>query len=79
MKDSEVERLPFDGWPIPDSYLVEIGRVTVLWSSLESFLNLCLGKLAGFADGDPKPFVLVNHTRPRGQSARGGFPRRGAM
>ena len=62
MKDSEIERLPFDGWPVPDSYLVEIGRVTVLWSSLEGFLNLCLGKLAGFADNDPKPFVLVNHT-----------------
>ncbi len=62
MKDSEIEGLPFTGWPISDSYLVEIGRVTVLWSSLEAFLNLCLGKLAGFADGDPKPFVLVSHT-----------------
>jgi hypothetical protein len=62
MKDSEIEELPFTGWPIPDSYLVEIGRITVLWSSLEALLNLCLGKLAGFEEGDPKPFILVNHT-----------------
>lgn len=62
MKDSEIEDLHFDGWPLPDNYLIEIGRVTVLWSSLETFLNLCIGKLAGFADGDPKPFILVNHS-----------------
>jgi hypothetical protein len=62
MNNGEIEALPFDGWPLPDSYLVEIGRITVLWSSLETFLNLCIGKLAGFADGDPKPFILVNHS-----------------
>lgn len=62
MKDSEVEKLNFDSWPLPDDYLVEIGRVTVLWSSLEAFLNICIGKLAGFKDGDPKPFILVNHS-----------------
>ena len=64
MKDSEIERLPFEGWPLPDAYLVEIGRVTVLWSSLETFLNLSLGKLAGFADGDPKPFILARTNEP---------------
>ena len=61
MRDAEVENLNFDGWPLPDSYLIEIGRVTVLWSSLEGFLNLCIGKLAGFNDGYPKPCILVNH------------------
>ncbi len=50
------------GWPLPDVYLTEIGRVAALWSSLEKLLNLCLGKLAGFNDiSDPKPFVLVHH------------------
>lgn len=51
-----------DGWPLPDEYLVELGRVTALWASLESFLNLCLGKLAGFdALTDKTPFILVSH------------------
>lgn len=63
MNDREIESLNFDGWPLPNDYLIEIGRLTALWSSLESLLNLCLGKLAGFNDmGDPKPFILVNHS-----------------
>ncbi len=62
MKDREIESLPFDNWPIPNNYLVEIGRVSVLWGTLESFLNICIGKLAGFGDGDPKPFILVSHS-----------------
>lgn len=62
MKDSEIEGLPFDDWPIPDKYLVEIGRVSVLWGTLEGFLNICIGKLAGFSNGDPKPFILVSHS-----------------
>jgi hypothetical protein len=63
MNNSEIEALPFGGWPLPDGYLTEIGRVAVLWSCLEGFLNLCLGKLAGFNEhGDPKPFILVNHS-----------------
>lgn len=63
MDSAQIEALHFDGWPLPDGYLIEIGRVTALWSNLEGFLNLCLGKLAGFNDqGDPKPFILVNHS-----------------
>src|SRR5580692_3829599 len=63
MKDIEIEALNFDGWPLPNSYLIELGRVAALWSSLVAFLNLCLGKLAGFNDrGDPKPFILVIHS-----------------
>lgn len=63
MNNEEVERLDLTGWPLPDSYLLEIGRVTAIWASLESLLNVCLGKLAGFNDlSDPKPFILVNHS-----------------
>jgi hypothetical protein len=37
--------------------------VAALWATLESFLNLCIGKLAGFNDlNDPKAFILVTHT-----------------
>jgi hypothetical protein len=34
-----------------------------LWANLESLLNICFGKLAGFNDvNDPKPFILITHS-----------------
>ena len=63
MKDDEVAKLNFDRWPLPDPYLLELGRVAALWASLESFLNICIGKLAGFNDqNDPTAFILVTHS-----------------
>lgn len=63
MKDSDVLKLDFHDWPLPDHYLMEIGRVAAIWAQLESFLNLCIGKLAGFNDlNDPKAFILVTHS-----------------
>jgi len=63
MKNDEVLTLNFDGWPLPDGCLLELGRVAALWASLESFLNLCIGKLAGFNElNDPKAFILVAHS-----------------
>ncbi|MDE2030024.1 MAG: hypothetical protein KGI97_05600, partial [Alphaproteobacteria bacterium] len=62
MKDQDIAAIDFSGWPLPDEYLVEIGRVSAIWVGLESLLNSCLGKLAGFNDiADPKPFILLNH------------------
>ena len=55
MKDTEVLGLEFEGWPVPDKFLVEIGRITALWSVLETTLNLAIGQLAGFSVlTDPK-------------------------
>lgn len=63
MKNEEILKLNFSGWPLPDTYLIELGRVAALWAILESFLNLCIGKLAGFNDlNDPKAFILVTHS-----------------
>lgn len=63
MKDDEVLKLNFDRWPLPDEYLREVGCVSALWASLESFLNLCIGKLSGFNDlNDPTAFILVTHS-----------------
>lgn len=63
MKDHEIDALDLSGWPLKDSYLIEIGRVSALWSGLESLLNTCIGKLAGFNDlNDPKPYILVYHS-----------------
>ena len=50
MKNEEISSLDFSGWPVPDDFLSEIGRVAVLWANLESLLNISLTKLAGFRD-----------------------------
>jgi len=61
MTDDEVRNLKVDGWPLPDDYLRELGRVAALWTHLESFLNIWIGKLAGFDLNDPKWFIFVAH------------------
>ncbi len=62
MQNKELAALKFSGWPIRDDYLTEIGRVAVLWASLEAFLNLCIGKLAGFDEPlDYRAFILITH------------------
>jgi hypothetical protein len=62
MKNEEITSLDFSDWPVPDGFLTEIGRVAVLWASLESLLNICLGKLAGFAEPlDFRAFILITH------------------
>jgi hypothetical protein len=63
MHKEEIAALDFSGWPVPDKFLIEIGRVAALWASLESFLNVCIQKLVGFNDlNDPTPFILLAHT-----------------
>ncbi len=62
MTDDEVRNLKLDGWPLPDDYLRELGRVAALWTHLESLLNICIGKLAGFELNDSKWFIFVAHS-----------------
>jgi hypothetical protein len=50
-------------YPVPDRFLVEIGRISALWATLESSLNMGLGKLAGFNElNHPAPFILITHS-----------------
>ncbi len=63
MTDEQVRKLNFDGWPLPDEYLIELGRIAAVWASLESCVNICLQKLAGFNDmSDPTAFIMLAHT-----------------
>src|SRR5271165_5751325 len=63
MQNEEITALNFSGWPIPDDFLTEIGRTAVLWANLESLLNICLGKLAGFDEALDYPvFILITHS-----------------
>jgi hypothetical protein len=61
--DEEVGALNFSDWPIPDEYALEVGRLMGLWSSLENFLDRCIGKLAGFNDlVDPTVLIFTLHS-----------------
>jgi hypothetical protein len=61
--NDEVLKVKFDAWPLPDDYLIEVGRIATVWGALESALNMCLYKLAGFNEvDDPTPFILLAHT-----------------
>jgi hypothetical protein len=62
MKNEEISSLDFSGWPVPDDFLSEIGRIAVVWANLESLLNISLTKLAGFKDPlDSRAFILITH------------------
>ena len=63
MRDEEIAGLDFANWPLPDAYLGELGRLSALWCSLEGQLDICLGKVVGFADlSDPRPFIMLKHS-----------------
>jgi hypothetical protein len=50
-------------WPIPDNFLLELGRISTLWGNLEGYIDISIGKFAGFNNpGDPRPFILVKHS-----------------
>lgn len=62
MKDSEIESVDLSGWPLPDAFLVELGRVVALWNVLEGLLNVAISKLLGFNEGEYyKGFITLTH------------------
>lgn len=50
----------YEDWPIPDSYLTEIGRISALWAVLEDLLNFGVARLFGFQLLDEKQVILFN-------------------
>ena len=49
-------------WPVPDEYLLELGRMTVLWGTLESGCVVAFGKLAGYEDTlDVRAIIVTAH------------------
>ncbi len=62
MEENEIRQLNVAGWPVPDECLIELGRISALWSILENFLDICIGKLAGFDHQDPKVLILFKHS-----------------
>ena len=49
-------------WPLPEPWLLEIGRMTLLWATLEASVNLYIAKLLGFNDQfDARPAIATAH------------------
>lgn len=59
-----MERLEFRGdWPMPDDFLLELGRMTAMWPSLENTVNISIGKLMGYKDLlDARVVIALAHS-----------------
>lgn len=49
-------------WPVPDEIMLELGRLSTLWGSLESGMLVAISKLAGYDDTlDRRAITLTAH------------------
>lgn len=49
-------------WPAPDDYLIELGRISALWGTLEHQVNFTISKFAGHDDiFDYRVAILTAH------------------
>ncbi len=52
-----------ESWPLPDEYLIELGRIFSLWGSLEQTINMAISKLAGYEETyDWRAAVMTAHS-----------------
>jgi hypothetical protein len=51
-----------DDWPAPNEHLLELGRISALWGSLENSVNLAISKFAGYqAIYDFRAAIMTAH------------------
>jgi|SRR6185437_3262474 len=46
---------------VPDAYLIAIGKVNVVWGTMEAVVDLAIHKLAGYQLYDPRSAILTAH------------------
>jgi len=52
-----------DHWPAPNDYLLELGRMTAIWGTLESSVNIAISKFAGYESAlDFRALIMVAHS-----------------
>lgn len=52
-----------DDFPAPNPYMLEVGRMTCIWGTLESAVNFAISKLAGYQTVlDYRALILVAHS-----------------
>ena len=55
----DIKHLDIDGWPLPNDYLVEVGRIALLWARLEKFVSNAVANFVGFENlADPKAYIV---------------------
>lgn len=48
---------------LPENFLTEVDRIAVVWGTLETEVNVAIGKLIGFeADYDIRAMFLLTHS-----------------
>ena len=51
-----------NAWPLPDEYLIELGRISTLFSSLDATVNVSISSLSGYQETlDWRSAVLTAH------------------
>ena len=61
-KSNRDKFVPKAHWPIHNDYLIEIGRMAVLWGYLESAMEKYIAKLMGVDEfSDPRPAIVIAH------------------
>ena len=65
MKNEELSKLPLNGWPLPNYVLEELGRLSVVWATLENTLWVSIGKLLRLEDGHPISAIFIHTNFPQ--------------
>ena len=52
-----------DNWPLPNEYMVELGRISALYGVLENTVNIGISKLAGYSGVyDYRSAIMLAHS-----------------
>lgn len=59
------DKLPKD-WPLPNEILLELGRISVLYQQLESYINFAISKLSGYSGSlDWRSAIVTAHANTK--------------
>jgi hypothetical protein len=59
----DLTTLNIDGWPLPNDYLVEVGRIALMWARLETLVMNSVANFSGLENlADPRNFIV--YSRP---------------
>jgi hypothetical protein len=63
MNETTIPEFDRNNWPLPNEFLLELGRIAAMWAYLESSLDIAISKFAG-AEGvlDMKHLILIKHS-----------------
>lgn len=52
-----------DNWPLPNEYMIELGRISALYGVLENIVNIGISKLAGYPGTyDYRSAIMLAHS-----------------